>query len=90
MRKTKTSPPESISLKCAQWFALLQAFVSVDKDFATPKKPVECSEFHANQEDYFSCPVCYPSNVTATPKRKKKSYNPKKKNLDDLCGQIFS
>ena len=81
---------EGISLKRAQWFSLLGTFVTVDKDFATPKKPEHCGEFHANQEDYFSCSICYPTSVTETPKRKKKSFNPKKKNLDDVRGQIFT
>ena len=80
---------EGISFKRAQWYSLLEIFPKLDKDFATPKKAFECGDFHANQEDYFNCTVCCPSLSTETPKRKKKSYNPKKKYLDDVRSQIF-
>ena len=80
---------EGISLKRAQWFVLLGTFNLIEKDFSTPKRVTQCGEFHANQEDYFGCPVCSPSGVTETPQRKQKFYNVKKKALDELRAQLF-
>ena len=80
---------EGISLKRAQWFVLLGTFTLIEKDFATPKRVNQCGDFHANQEDYFACPVCCPSGVTETPQRKQKFYNGKKKALDEVRSQLF-
>ena len=70
---------EGISLKRSQWFDLLGTFVSIQDDFATPKKMTECGEFHGNQEDFFSCSICCPGGIPETPKRKTKT---KKRRVD--------
>ena len=80
---------EGISLKRAQWFVVLGTFKLIEKDFSTPKRLTQCGEFHANQEDYFGCPVCCPSGVTETPQRKQKYYNVPKKTLDEVRSQLF-
>ena len=80
---------EGISLKRAQWFVLLGTFKQVEKDFASPKRPIQCGEFHSNQEDYFSCPTCCPSEMTDAPQKKQKYYNVKQKSLDEVRTQLF-
>ena len=90
---------EGISLKRAQWFVLLGTFVSLEDDFSSPKRltecgeipkrVTECGEFHANQEDFFDCGMCHPSEKTETlqkkkPQRSQKSFNPKKNLLNSF------
>ena len=87
--KRNIATKEGISLKRAQWFVLLRTFNQVEKDIATPKRAVQCGEFHANQEDYFGCPVCCPSGLTEAPQKKQKYFNVKKKALDEVRCQLL-
>ena len=81
---------EGISFKRAQWFVLLGTFNQVEKDFASPKRSIQCGEFHANQEDYFACPMCCPSaGLTDAPQKKQKYFNVKQKALDEVRTQLF-
>ena len=61
MLPTKTG----ISLKRAQWYILLDIFERIEKDYSTPKKLNFCNELHANQEDFFTCPDCFPAGISS-------------------------
>ena len=70
-----------ISLKRKQWSTLLDIFTAIDEDYSTPKKSVQCTILHQNQEDYFTCPLCCPTYPDTLKKKKPTSQSFLKRKL---------